>query len=103
MARLAKAHACPLLVRGADLAELAELTARLAAAGVTDLVIDSGARGLAPTLRDLTQVRRLALRRQARPFGYPAAAVVTAADPLDRVTEAAAYICKYAALVIVDE
>ena len=103
MAALAKVNACPLVVRGADLAELAELTGRIAALGLTDLVIDSGARGLAPTLRDLTQIRRLALRRGARAVGYPALAVVTASDPLDQVAEAAAYICKYAALVIVDE
>lgn len=103
MAALAKASACPLLVQGDGLTGLSELTAGVAAAGLTDLVIDSGARDLATTIQDLTQVRRLALRRQARPFGYPALAVVTAADPLDRVAEAAAYIAKYAAVVVVDE
>jgi acetyl-CoA decarbonylase/synthase complex subunit gamma len=90
-------------VRGKDLDELAELTPKVAQLGVTDLVIDSGARDLATTLRDLTQIRRLALRRQFRPFGYPAVAVVTAEDPLDQVTEAAAYISKYAAMVYVEE
>jgi acetyl-CoA decarbonylase/synthase complex subunit gamma len=102
MAALAKAHACALLVQGDDLSSLAELTGHLAAAGLTDLVIDSGARDLATTIQDLTQIRRLALRRQARPFGYPAMAVVTAEDPLDRVSEAAAFIAKYAAVVVVD-
>lgn len=103
MAGLAKAHGCPLVVRGADLQELAELTGKVAAAGVTDLVIDSGARGLRATLRDLTHIRRLALRRQFRPFGYPALAVVTADDAIDQVTEASAYVGKYAAIVLVDE
>ena len=103
MAGLAKAHGCPLVVRGADLDELAELTAKVAAAGVEDLIIDSGARGLAPTLRDLTHIRRLALRRQFRPLGYPALAVVTAEEAIDQVSEAAAYISKYAAMVYVEE
>jgi acetyl-CoA decarbonylase/synthase complex subunit gamma len=103
MVELAKAHECPLVVRGTDMEELAELTGKIAAVGLTDLVIDSGARGLAPTLRDLTRIRRLALRRQFRPAGYPALAVVTADDPIDQVTEAAAYICKYAALVFIEE
>ena len=103
MARLAKANDCPLVVRGADLDELADLTARIAGLGLTDLVIDSGARGMAATLRDLTQIRRLALRRQFRPLGYPALAVVTATDPLDHVNEATAYVCKYAALVMTAE
>ena len=35
-------------VEGADLDELAELTTKVADFGVTDLIIDSGARGLAP-------------------------------------------------------
>jgi acetyl-CoA decarbonylase/synthase complex subunit gamma len=103
MAALAKAHDCPLVVRGTDLQDLAGLTTRIAGLGLTDLVIDSGARGLAATIRDLTQIRRLALRRQARPLGYPAMAVVTASDPIDRVTEASAYVAKYAAIVLVDE
>ena len=103
MAEVAKANACPLAVRGKDLDELAEITRGVAALGVTDLVIDSGARGLAPTLRDLTQIRRLALRKQFRPVGYPAMAFVTAADQIDQVTEAGAYLCKYAALVVTEE
>jgi acetyl-CoA decarbonylase/synthase complex subunit gamma len=103
MAALAKAHDCPLVVRGKDMDELAELSAKVAELGVADLIIDSGARGLAPTLRDLTQFRRLALRRRFKPVGYPALAVVTAEDPIDQVTEAAAYISKYAALVYVEE
>jgi acetyl-CoA decarbonylase/synthase complex subunit gamma len=103
MAGLAKQHNCPLVVRGADLNELADLTVKVAGTGLTDLIIDSGARGLAATVHDLVQIRRLALRRQFRPLGYPAMAVVTASDPLDAVNEAATYICKYAALVMVDE
>lgn len=100
MAQLAKTQKCPLAVRGQNLDELADLTARIAQAGVTDLVIDSGARGQAATLNDLTQIRRLALRRTFRPLGYPAMAFVTANDPIDRVVEGTAYICKYAALVV---
>jgi acetyl-CoA decarbonylase/synthase complex subunit gamma len=102
MAGLAKSFACPLVVRGADLGELADLTRRIAGLGVTDLVLDSGARSLHATLGDLTQIRRLSLRRQFRPLGYPAMAFVTASDPVDQVTEATAYICKYAGLVVTD-
>lgn len=103
LAEVAKTTACPLAVHGRDLTELADLTRRITATGLTDLVIDSGARGLAPTLADLTQIRRLALRRQFRPLGYPAMAFVSAADEFDRITEASAYICKYAALIVTEE
>jgi acetyl-CoA decarbonylase/synthase complex subunit gamma len=99
MVEVAKTTACPLAVHGRDLDDLADLTRRIAGAGLTDLVIDSGSRGLAPALADLTQIRRLALRKQCRPVGYPA--MTDAA--LDQVTEASAYICKYAALVVTEE
>ncbi len=103
MAKLAKSCGCPLAVRGGNLDELADLTARIAAAGVSDLVIDSGARTPAATLQDLTQIRRLALRKTFRPLGYPAMAFATADDPLDHLVQACAYVCKYAALVVTEE
>jgi acetyl-CoA decarbonylase/synthase complex subunit gamma len=103
MAEVAKTNACPLAVHGRDLDDLADLTRKIAAAGLTDLVIDSGSRGLAPALADLTQIRRLALRKQFRPVGYPAMAFVVADAEIDQVTEASAYICKYAALVVTEE
>jgi acetyl-CoA decarbonylase/synthase complex subunit gamma len=102
LAAIAKARACPLAVRGTGLDDLADLTRKLTAAGVADLVLDSGSRDLGAVLADLTQLRRLALRRQFRPLGYPAMAFVTATEPLDVVTEGTAYICKYAALVVTD-
>ena len=102
MAALAKSAACPLVVRGEGLGQLADLTRKIAGTGLTDLVLDSGARGLHAALQDLTQIRRLSLRRQFRPLGYPAVAFVTATDPIDQVTEGSAYICKYAGLVVTD-
>ncbi len=102
-AELAKRHNCPLAVRGRNLTELADLTAKIAALGVTDLLIDSGSRTHAATLQDLTQIRRLALRKMFRPLGYPALAFVTAGDPLGQVVEGTAYVCKYAALLVTPE
>ncbi len=103
MAEVARTNACPLAVHGRDLDDLADLTRKIAGTGLTDLVIDSGSRGLAPALADLTQIRRLALRKQFRPVGYPAMAFVVADAEIDQVTEASAYICKYAALVVTEE
>jgi acetyl-CoA decarbonylase/synthase complex subunit gamma len=103
VAPVARTHKCPLAVRGRGLDGLADLTARIAALGVSDVVIDSGARTQAAILQDLTQIRRLALRKMFRPLGYPALAFVTAADPLDQVVEGTAYICKYAALLVTPE
>ncbi len=103
MAGVAKTTGCPLAVRGKDLDDVADLTQKLAGQGVTDLILDSGARGLSRTLADLFQIRMLALKKTFRPLGYPAMAFVAPGEhPIDPVLHGSAFICKYAGLVIFD-
>ncbi|MFZ5925416.1 MAG: acetyl-CoA decarbonylase/synthase complex subunit gamma [Bacillota bacterium] len=100
MAELGKSTGCPVAVRGKDLSELADLSAKVAAAGCKDIVLDAGGRTLARTLADLTQIRRLAIKKKFRPFGYPAMAFVASEDPELQIAEAGVYIAKYAAIVM---
>ncbi len=79
-AAVAKQENCPLAVRADGLEALAELTAKLNAAGIEQIVVDPGTRGLKPTLEALTRIRRAALKG-FRPLGYPTMAFTTAADP----------------------
>ncbi|MGC8782719.1 MAG: (Fe-S)-binding protein, partial [Anaerolineae bacterium] len=58
MAKLAKAAKAPLAVRGDSPGDLAELTQKLTAAGIEDLVLDPTARSFAGSLQMLTQLRR---------------------------------------------
>ncbi|HEX9114932.1 MAG TPA: acetyl-CoA decarbonylase/synthase complex subunit gamma, partial [Anaerolineae bacterium] len=71
MAKLAKEHKAPLAVAADSVAGLADLAAKLVAAGVEDLVLDPTARGFGPSLSTLTQLRRLAVKKGAREVGYP--------------------------------
>ncbi len=100
-AGVAKDNDCPLAVRADGLEALAELTPKLTAAGVEEIVLDPGARGLKPTLEALTQIRRLALK-SFRPVGYPTIALTTQTDPTMQAVEASTYIAKYAAVVVTD-
>jgi acetyl-CoA decarbonylase/synthase complex subunit gamma len=100
-AKVAKDHGCPLAVRGDDLDALAELTPKIAAAGVEEIVLDPGARGLRPTLEALTKIRRLALKG-VRPLGYPAMAFASDSDPTMQAVEASTYVAKYAGVVVTD-
>ncbi|MEJ5199215.1 MAG: acetyl-CoA decarbonylase/synthase complex subunit gamma [Anaerolineae bacterium] len=102
MAKLAKAAKAPLVVRGDTLGDLAELTQKLTEAGVEDLVLDPTARGFAGSLQMLTQLRRLALRKNFRPLGYP---IITfpylgAADAGMETLLAGQQIAKYAGFVV---
>ncbi|WP_027718504.1 acetyl-CoA decarbonylase/synthase complex subunit gamma [Desulfovirgula thermocuniculi] len=99
MTALAKKYDAPLVVRGADLNELAELVEKVVAQGHKKLILDSGAREVHRVLADQTQLRRQALKR-FRPFGYPTITFVTGEDPVQAVLDAAVYICKYAGIVV---
>jgi len=105
MAAVAKAGQVPLAVRSQDgLDELAELTQKLGDAGVADLVLDPGSRDLGPSLAQLTQIRRLALKKSFKALGYPVISFPgEAADTEEgEIVAATQYISKYAGIIVMD-
>ncbi len=100
-AAVAKKENCPLAVRADGLDALAELTTKLNAAGIEQIVVDPGTRGLKPTLEALTKIRRAALRG-FRPLGYPTIAFTTASELTLQAIEASTYVTKYAGIVVTD-
>jgi acetyl-CoA decarbonylase/synthase complex subunit gamma len=105
MAAAAKAGGASLVVHSKNgLDELAELTQKLSAAGVADLVLDPGSRDLGTSLAQLTQLRRLALKHNYRPLGYPIIAFPgEVADTEEgEIVAATQYIAKYAGIVVMD-
>lgn len=103
MAALAKEAGCPLVVSAAGLDALAELTGKVKGAGVEDLVLDSQPGGLRAGIQDLTTARRAALKKSFRPLGYPTIASAVDEDPMYETAKAAAYVAKYASIVIMDQ
>lgn len=101
MTGLAKKYGVPLVVKGQNLNELAELVEKVVALGHKQLILDSGAREANRVLADQTQIRRQALKR-FRPFGYPTIAYAVNDDPVQAVLEAGLYIAKYAGVVVLD-
>ncbi|HIE52766.1 MAG TPA: acetyl-CoA decarbonylase/synthase complex subunit gamma, partial [Armatimonadetes bacterium] len=99
-AALAKENACPLAVCGGGLEELADLTQKITALGVQDLVLDPGSRELAQMLADFTKIRRAALRKTFRPLGYPTIAFAADGDPYQETMWAATFVAKYAGIVV---
>lgn len=105
MAAVAKADGAPLAVRSNDgLDQLAELTTKLADAGVADLVLDPGIRDLPGSLSQMTQIRRLALKQNFRPLGYPMIAFPgeVADTEVGEIVAATQYIAKYAGIIVMD-
>jgi acetyl-CoA decarbonylase/synthase complex subunit gamma len=94
MAALAKEHGCPLAVRGDGLESLADVSEKALSAGATDLILDSGARKPAEVLANETMIRRAALRKRFRPFGFPTITFASAKDALEETQQATTYISK---------
>lgn len=100
-AAVAKDNSCPLAIHADSVEAIAELTAKVVAAGVEQIVLDPGCRGMKDTLNTLTQVRRAGLKG-CRELGYPMIAFGTAEDPTLQAVEAASYITKYAGVCVTD-
>ena len=94
MAEVARAARAPLAVRAAGLDKLAELTGNLKKAGLEDLVLDP--------LAALTQVRRLALKKNFRPLGFPVITFPGEAAGADETVLAGQHIAKYAGFIVLE-
>jgi len=104
MAEVAKKFKAPLAVKANGLDALAALTEKVKAAGVEDIVLDPGARGFLDTLTLATQIRRLAIKKNFRPLGYP---IITfpgegVSSPDLEPVLAAQHIGKYAGFIVLD-
>ncbi|MBN1311696.1 MAG: acetyl-CoA decarbonylase/synthase complex subunit gamma [Anaerolineae bacterium] len=104
MADLAKQHKAPLAVIGSSLDELAELTEKIKGKGIEDMVLDPGGRDLSTSLVQATQIRRLSIKKNFRPLGYPIIAFpCDAGDPARESVLAAQAIAKYAGFVVLGD
>lgn len=108
MAALAKQYQAALGVTGSSPDELADLTEKIKAKGVEDLVLDPAQCNLGALLTFSTQIRRLALKKNFRPLGYPIIVFAgknqaqAALDPIQQGVVAAQAIAKYAGFIILD-
>jgi acetyl-CoA decarbonylase/synthase complex subunit gamma len=100
---LAAKYKAALAVKGESLEELAELTEKIKAKGVEDMVLDLGGANMAEWLTRSTQVRRLAIKKNFRALGYPVIAFPGDAGEIGKESiYAAQAISKYAGFVVLD-
>ncbi|TAM34390.1 acetyl-CoA decarbonylase/synthase complex subunit gamma [bacterium] len=99
--QIAKELGLPLVAVEEDIDKLSRLTKELNALGVNNLILDTGPKPVTEKIWDLTQIRRQALKKSNRALGYPTLVIVETADRYEEAIEAAAYIAKYAGLVLI--
>jgi acetyl-CoA decarbonylase/synthase complex subunit gamma len=103
MAELVKESNAALVVRSDSLEGLAELTEKIKGTGLEDLVLDPMVAGYSDSLERLTVLRRLALKSNYRPLGYPIITFPGANPDLDETLLATEHITKYGGLIVLNE
>jgi len=102
MAKIAKENDCPLVAKASSIEDLADLTEKIAAQGLEDIVLCLEGLPLADQLQSLTRMRVLSLKKVFRPLGYPTLSVIEDGDADQQIAAATSLICKYCSIVIAD-
>ncbi len=101
VAKIAKDNGCAVVAEAASVEALAELTEKIKAAGVEDIILSLNEK-LKDQLYGLTQIKTLALKKSFRPLGYPTISCVLEGEAEDQTTKAISLICKHSSIVVVE-
>lgn len=100
IAKVAKEHNCPLVVRAASIEELANLTDKIKGLGVNDMVLSLDGISLQEQFYNITRIRTLALKKVFRPLGYPILSFITDGKAENQAALATSMVCKYSNIVV---
>jgi acetyl-CoA decarbonylase/synthase complex subunit gamma len=105
VASLAKENSCPVGVKASSLEEAAELTEKLTAAGLNDIVIDPGSRTVRQAFEDEVVIRNSALVKKFRPLGFPTITFPCEMtdDPMKEALIASIFVAKYAGVIVLSD
>jgi acetyl-CoA decarbonylase/synthase complex subunit gamma len=105
VAALAKECGCPVAAKADGLEELATLTEKLVAAGLKEIVIDSGSRTVRQALEDQIVIRSAALNKKYRPLGYPTIVFPgeMTDNPMKEAMIASMFVAKYAGIIVLSD
>ncbi len=99
---VAKKHNTALAIKADSLDALADLTQKIQAKGLDDLVMDLGGKNLGEQLARATAVRRLSIKNNYRPLGFPTITFAGQAGAEKESIYAAHAISKYSGFVVID-
>jgi len=95
----------PAGVKGKGIEEIVTVSSSLKEAGIEEMVLDPGSKGMKEAIRDQTLIRRAALKKGFRPLGYPTITFPCAMyqDKFEEAVAAAALMTKYAGIVVLSQ
>lgn len=100
---LAKTHNYPMVLTARSYDELASQVEKAKQAGVQDLLLNLETTNTGLELQQNTILRRSALKKNFKPFGYPLFTQIPSANAYDALARATALLCKYDSIIVLPE
>ena len=93
---------CPIAVKGKSFEEVMEITEKMRNEGIKNLVIDIDSEGLKEGFYNQIMLRRLAVKKKNRLFGYPTIVFPNEMtdDPLKETLIASIFVAKYGSIIV---
>jgi acetyl-CoA decarbonylase/synthase complex subunit gamma len=98
--KLAKDCNVSLILTALSFEELEKQTEKARSAGVNDLILNLDSQSIGHQLQNNTILRRSALKKSFKPFGYPLFSYIDAENELDLLAKAAVFLCKYDSVIV---
>ena len=92
-----------LIISARSLGELTEQSDRAKAAGVKNVILNMVSNNIGHQLQFNTILRRSALRKYFKPFGYPIFTFIHHGSAYDLLANASLGICKYSSIIVLSE
>lgn len=100
---LAKAYNFSLILTAHSLQDMVKQAEKAKSSGLNNILLNLESQNAGHRLQNNTILRRSALKRNFRPFGYPLFCRVREENKLDLMAGASLLVCKYASLIVLPE
>jgi len=100
MTELASSNKVPVIVSAESLEALAGLVQKVKGKSVKDIILYTGEKSISKKIWDLTEIRRMAIKKAFRPFGYPTLVFSIEEDLFQEAASAASFVAKYAGICV---
>ena len=100
---LAKAYDINLILTDSSLEEMAAQAGKAREAGLNNLILNLEASNVGQHLQNNVILRRSALKKNFKPFGYPLISCIRANSRFDLLARASMLICKYDSVIVLPE
>lgn len=97
---LAKANSVSLILTAPSLEDLAEQAEKARNSGASNLILNLESQNAGHQLQDNTIMRRSALKKNFKPFGYPLFTYIHSEKEFDLLATASLLICKYDSIIV---